>query len=261
MVRALKKKTKSGKLYVHPPEIKAAIKIALTQDLATLAQRAAVRNPKDPQYLHSEVLVHVIRHAIRTGAANTYNTLLNVLFRRCMINLYTKVDGKQNFDANSAREEILGRLGELFADDGKTADRNDLDFYEIRFNRAFSKLRIDVVREHMAQAHREEPLPEIEESLESEFAPALLAKLSLASSSSTDPETHAEISELCRAMDSLPPEEREAVVLHHAYGYAVESTNPAETTVAKRCKVSGRTVRSRLAAAMVRLRRLKETPQ
>ncbi len=50
-------------------------------------------------------------------------------------------------------------------------------------------------------------------------------------------------------------------MLRHVFGYEVESINPAEITVAKVCKVSGRTIRSRLNAALARLRRLKEIPQ
>src|SRR5688572_29961124 len=145
MVQPLTKKSKNGKLYFRPPEIEAAIALALTQDLATLTTRTAISKTADPQYLPSEVLVHLIRHALRHADGRTYNTLLNLLFHRCMINMYKHVPKDQGFDAAFVREEVLGRLGELFGDDAGPAGTGELDFYEIRFNRAFSKLRIDVV--------------------------------------------------------------------------------------------------------------------
>ncbi len=177
-----------------------------------------------------------------------------------MINMYKHVPDGLGFDASFVRDEVIGRLGELFGDDAGPASTAELDFYEIRFNRAFSKLRIDVVRAEAAKA-RTEPLLEIGEMSEDETDEVALARLSQAFHAPSDAEGYAEIAELCRAIDALPPEEREAVVLRHVFGYEVESINPAEITVAKVCKVSGRTIRSRLNAALARLRRLKEIPQ
>jgi len=260
MVQPLTKRSKTGKLYFRPPEIEAAIAAALDQDLATLSTRAAISTVTDPQYLPSEVLVHLVRHALRHSGDRTYNTLLNLLLRRCMINMYKHVPDGLGFDASFVRDEVIGRLGELFGDDAGSAGTAELDFYEIRFNRAFSKLRIDVVRVEAAKASTE-PLLEIGEVSEDEIDEDALARLSQVFHSPSDPERYAEIAELCRAIDALPPEEREAVVLRYVYGYEVESTNPAEITVASLSEVSGRTIRNRLNKALARLRRLKEIPQ
>lgn len=259
MVQPLVKKSKKGKPYLRPPEIEAAIAAALKQDLATLSGRAAISKATNPQYLPSEVLVYLIRDALRRADERTYNTLLKLLIHRCMINMYKHVPENQGLDASFVREEVIGRLGELFGDDAGSAT-GVLDFYEIRFNLAFSKLRIDVVREEAAKATAL-PLLEIEELSEDETDESVLARLSQAFHSPSDPHEQAEIAALCRAIDALAPEERDAVVLRYVYGYEVESTNPAEITVAKLCKVSGRTIRSRLKAALARLRRLKEIPQ
>lgn len=261
IVRPLTKRSKKGKLYTRPPDIQAAIAVALAQDLETLEIRAAKPEPRDPQYLPSEVLVHLVRNAIHRDEDRAYNKLLIFLLRRCMINLYKHIRDEQGFDASFVRDEVIGRLGELFGDDAGEAGADALDFYEIRFNRAFSKLRIDVVRAEAAKARSQEPLVEIEDVPEDESDDAILAKLSQALRFIYDPKEHVEIVELCRAIDALPTEEREAIVLRYVYGYEVESTNPAEVTVATRCNVSGRTIRSRLAAALARLRRFKEVPQ
>ena len=59
--------------------------------------------------------------------------------------------------------------------------------------------------------------------------------------------------ELREAIQALPAEEREAVVLVHALGYSVESDDPGKETAATRCGVSGRTIRKRLKKAADRL--------
>ncbi len=207
MVQPLTKRSKTGKLYFRPPEIEAAIAAALDQDLATLSNRAAISKVADPQYLPSEVLVHLVRRALHHADDRACNTLLNLLFYRCMINMYKHVPDGLGFDASFVRDEVIGRLGELFGDDAGPASTAELDFYEIRFNRAFSKLRIDVVRAEAAKA-RTEPLLEIGEMSEDETDEVALARLSQAFHAPSDAEGYAEIAELCRAIDALPPEER-----------------------------------------------------
>ena len=49
------------------------------------------------------------------------------------------------------REEVLGQFGELFATDGTEENRDDLDYFECRFNRAFYTFYTDLVRSEKAR--------------------------------------------------------------------------------------------------------------
>ena len=135
MARPLEKTT-NGKLYTRPPEIEAATDAVLAQDLATQRRRALIRDRRHPEYLPSECLVHLIREARRRGDDAARDALLPLLLARCEANVNAKVDG-QIAGAVQLREDILGDFAELFAIDGAPDDHHELDFFEVRFNKAF----------------------------------------------------------------------------------------------------------------------------
>ena len=60
------------------------------------------------------------------------------------------------------RDEALGRLGELFAEDGTGDNPDELDYFEVRFNPAFASLRTDLVRAEVRALRRSSPLPDDE---------------------------------------------------------------------------------------------------
>jgi DNA-directed RNA polymerase specialized sigma24 family protein len=63
---------------------------------------------------------------------------------------------------------------------------------------------------------------------------------------------------LLDAINGLPPDERDAVILVHVFGYKEESDDPNEETAATRCNCTARTIRNRLTRAAARLVRFKE---
>jgi DNA-directed RNA polymerase specialized sigma24 family protein len=66
------------------------------------------------------------------------------------------------------------------------------------------------------------------------------------------------LNQLFHAIHTLPPEEREAVILCHIMGYAEEADDPAKRTAATICGVTGRTIRNRLTRAAAKLSRFTE---
>ena len=65
-------------------------------------------------------------------------------------------------------------------------------------------------------------------------------------------------SQFVRAIEALPANERDAVILVHVLGYKEESEDPEEETAATRCNCTGRTIRNRLTRATAKLSRFKE---
>ena len=61
-----------------------------------------------------------------------------------------------------------------------------------------------------------------------------------------------------KAIDALPSDERDAVILVHVLGYKEKSEDPEEETAATRCNCTGRTIRNRLTRAAGKLARFKE---
>jgi DNA-directed RNA polymerase specialized sigma24 family protein len=64
--------------------------------------------------------------------------------------------------------------------------------------------------------------------------------------------------DLVEAITALPPAERRALVLCKIMGYEAESEDRGKMTAATICGVSGRTIRTRLNKAIVKLSQFKE---
>jgi hypothetical protein len=259
MARPLEKMTK-GKLYTRPPAIEAATDAALAQDLATQRRRALIRDRHDPEYLPSESLVHLIREAMRRCDDAARDSLLPLLLARCEANLNAKVDG-QIPGAVELREDILGEFAELFAIDGSPDDKHELDFFEVRFNRAFFTFRATRVRSELDHLSSQTPLPEPSdeiELIEQELDDEVLARISDLQGVGANPEDRLFRKQIFDAIKALPTDQRNAVVLVYLLGFKQGSENPDETTAATLCGVDVRTIQNRLRRAFATLSKLQE---
>ena len=259
MVRPLTKRDKTGNLYVRPHRVEAQINTILTQSSATLLCRLAVADHQAPDYLYSECLVHLIRDACRNSNDAIFKAVLPVLIARCEAVLLAKIPNNKLPTAVDVREEVLGQFGELFATDGTEENRDDLDYFECRFNRAFYTFYTDLVRSEKA---RLKPLvfpsdhaDDIEHSPPHKEVPTRLIE---ALRSQETAESSVLLREIYEAIDTLPNDERKAVILCHVMEYKIESNNPDEATVATICNVSSRTIRNRLSRAAEKLSHLKK---
>ena len=106
MARPLLKKNEKGAL-TRPPSIEVKIDAALTQDWTTLSRLARVIDPRSPDFLPSECLVHLIRDAIRRGEDRISSVLMSRLLNRAEANLLRTVPDSRMRDAEAVRQEIL----------------------------------------------------------------------------------------------------------------------------------------------------------
>lgn len=252
MTRQLRKRDSNGKLYERPAEIEAAIDIAIQQDLERLKTRGAVSDRQSPEFLPSECLVHLIREAGRERHEERVYGLLHILLGRCAANLKRKIREGALPNAAEVREDILGELGVLFAEDGQADSHDVLDFYECRFDKALSALRIDIFRREQKLARRLEPIEQEvtrEDGSENEYA--VRDSEEFRTKASQIPRVY-----LTELLEQLPKNERIAVILCVLMNYKEESDDPLERTAASICKVSGRTIRKRLSRALTKLAEL-----
>jgi hypothetical protein len=249
MVRPLTKHTRHGDRYTRPPDIEAVIDAALALDWPALYQRTFVRDRRSTDYLPSECLVHLIRKAHRDHQETIRDQLLAVLLGRCEATLAAALPDGRAPNAAYVRDEALGRLGELFAEDGTGDHPDELDYFEVHFNAAFAALRSDLVRAEVRALRRASPVPDDE---------AMARRPDAGLHSPATPESGLFRNQLVHAIQTLPPEEREAVILCHIMGYSEEADDPAKRTAATICGVTGRTIRNRLTRAAAKLSRFKE---
>ncbi|MEM9598167.1 MAG: sigma factor-like helix-turn-helix DNA-binding protein, partial [Acidobacteriota bacterium] len=176
--------------------------------------------------------------------------------RRCSAALDHSVRGDRFPDAEEIRSEILSRFAEGFAVDAAGDPQHRLDFFEIRFNAAFARLRLDVTRSEARRRRHLVPLPEGASAQTDDDPRSLPPKVF---SRPANQEEQLRGVELRRAIDALPPDERDVIILSRILGYPIESDDPSKMTVAKHCGVSPRTVRNRLTRALAKLARTLDT--
>lgn len=252
MVRSLTKLRSDGTPYTRPAEVERQITRALTQDVKTLATRAAL-DRSSPNHLSSECLVYLIREGRRTNNDSLMSALIPMLLQRCEACLLKRVSDRGFSNAGDIRQSILDDLVDVFLHPTR---EDQLDFYECRFNRAFQALRVDAIRRR--RRPREVPAsqcgPATAQAGEPDGYPGILGTLA------SKPDTFGveERAELLRLVEELlDADERQALALRHM-GYPVESENPGTTTIATLCGVSGRTIRTRLAKAEAKIAQLRE---
>jgi hypothetical protein len=260
MAEPLTKRTKSGALYSRPAAIEAAIDKALALDRLTLERRAAVVDKNSPEYIATECLVHLVRKRHREANAPGRDQLLNLLFQRCVSSLVRALPDDRAPNAAYIRDEALGRLGELFAEDGTGDNPDELDYFEVRFNSAFAALRTDLVRAEIRIARRFAHLPEGDDEegrlISDDEAIARLPEAALRNPASQADRVF--LRQVSKVINELPPDQRQAVILVRVMGYEAESDDPTKVTAATRSGVSGRTIRKRLRQAGGVLKRYKE---
>jgi len=260
MAEPLTKHDAQGTRYTRPGTIDADIDTALALDLAALRARLLVAAADAADYLRSEALVHLVRRARRSGDQTLIGAVLPVLLGRCEAILRERIRDHQMPDAESVREEVLGAFSELFAADGIGDRPDELDYYECRFNLAFRTFRIDFVRSEIVRIRPIVSLPDARDDGEPEADEEVFAQLSETFRSPATQEAAAIWAEWAEAIERLPPDERDAVVLVHVLGYQEESKDPSVETAATRCRCTGKTIRNRLTRAAAKLSRFKETP-
>ena len=243
---------------VRPPAINDQIEAVLKLASESLRTGLAIVDRRHPDYMHSETLVHLVRHGRRAADQNLISLVLPVLLGRCEANLLIKVPDGQLPEAASLREEILCSFSELFASDGSGCNPNELDFYECRFNRAFRFFRIDMVRREITRLQPIAQMPVADEEGEPGPHDEVFARVSETFRSAAMQEGELVRSELYDAILDLPSDERDAVILVHVLGYQEESDDPQTVTAATRCGCTGRTIRNRLTRAAAKLARFKE---
>lgn len=261
MARELTKKKSDGSLYKRPHTVEKQITKIEDASRDEILEWISHSDTSNDRFLSSECLVYLIRSAVRENDQIMTDRALPVLLARCEQILESKVSDAAFSDANFIREEILGRLAELIAEDAANSGSSKLDMYECRFNLAFRTLRIDTIRSETSRMEAVQDLSSHrlssdtgEEMVDEE----VLAYFSEAARSPALQESNYNHNQLLDAMGALPKKERDALTLHALLGCKVESIDPNEITVATKLNCSGRTVRNLIARATGKLERFKE---
>lgn len=258
VIPPLRKRSATGVLYERNPKIYSLIGELRKLPRDELVRRASISNRSDPGYVPGECLVHFVR-ATRNDVTDAWFERLYRILSERVLRAMPRADGvagTESLARGTVREEVHGRFTELLAQD-RQSYAEKLDFYEIRFDRALSKLRIDAQRKGSRIQGRTESLqldPEL-----GEIAPEIEAAVA-----GYDPFDADLLDEenyrlrLDAAIEALPPEQARIIYMLKK-GFPIDSKEPGVNTIARILGRSEKTIRTHRDKALVTLKKALES--
>lgn len=240
MIASLTKRRKDGTSYLRPDNIEALLPTLAELPRDVLLERAHIRDRQNPDYVPSECLLHFIRVSRRDNSDAWFERLYKVLVERVLRAVpRAEAGGKTTSLVNeSIRNAVFDRFVEMLAKDRVQPDEK-LDFFEVRFDLAVKRLRLDAQERAWRNDNRSDALDEGFGAIE---ADALAA-------TAIDPfEANIFLDPLFRdrvycAIDNLPPEQSKTMHLLFLE-WPIDSNDPAVMTIAKALGCSDRSVRN-----------------
>ena len=248
MIVPLTKRKKDGTLYARPDPIEPLLLQLSQLPRDTLLERARIRDRKHPDYIPSECLVYFVRASRRENSDAWFERLYKVLVER-VLHSVPRVEGAGNsvvLTIERIRNSVFDRFVELLASDRKEPD-NKLDFFEVRFDLAIKRLRLDAQEQAWRDENRSDSLDD-----EDSCAPSTAAKTAATSANPFDDNLFSDPifrERLYSAIDALPPEQSRTIHLL-LLGWPTHSNNPEVMTIANALGCSDRSVRNYRERAM-----------
>ncbi|MDB5575342.1 MAG: uncharacterized protein JWR80_518 [Bradyrhizobium sp.] len=249
MITPLQKRNAGG-LYERTPEIAAMLPELAELPREELVARCEIRSAAKAGYVPSECLLYFIRSCRRDNSDTGFERLYKILIERVLRALpRPDVNGAMSLTRERIRDGVLDRFIALLA-----ADRSEyserLDFFEIRFDMALRRLRLDAQKSAWREENRAQPFEDEETgevSVEVERASGAFNPLE-----SEQIHDEAFRSRLDAAIDALPPEQSRTMHML-LLGYQIDSIDPSVMTIAKalgRTEKSVRNYRDRALASL-----------
>lgn len=243
MPEPLKRKDRNGVPYVRPPEIETWLVRLEGVEVAERLRQFSVTSRKSVGHVPSEALVHFLRRAWAEGANGDFEKIFRILMARVEQSLCSAVSDSRMTGARGIREEIMERFAERIAKDCRGRD-GLLDFFEIRFDKAFAAIRTSALRQIGPASVDTVPLgTDREDGLEvsAEVEAAAADFLGGDPSKLDDPAFRLE---LTAAINALPDDQRQVMGLL-LQGFQIDSKDPNVMTIARILQCHERTVRNR----------------
>lgn len=242
MIVPLTKRRKDGTLYKRPDPIGPLLVHLAELSRDDLLERACVRDRAHPDYIPSECILYFVRASRRDNSDAWFERLYKILVERVLRSV-PRAEGSGNSAAltrERIRNSVFDRFVELLADDRR--EPNDkLDFFEIRFDLAIKRLRLDAQERAWRDERRSMSLDDGDDGLSAEVEAAKGSENPFGGDRiSSDPIFR---ERLYAAIDALPPEQSRTMHLL-LLGWPTDSNDPEVMTIARALNCSDRSVRN-----------------
>ena len=159
MINPLRKRKKSGELYKRRDTNEVILGELLTLGGKELLARCRIRSNRDPSRVPSECLLYLVRACRDENSEARFNLLWPLLIQRVRDRLprVELADGKQSSTWMAVRDKVEGRFLELIAED-RHSYQEALDYFEVNFDGALSKRKLDAQKPAWRDENRSRPL-------------------------------------------------------------------------------------------------------
>jgi DNA-directed RNA polymerase specialized sigma24 family protein len=246
LIDPLTKRRKDGTPYLRPDNIEALLPALADLPRDALLERAGIRDRKHPGYVPSECLLHFVRASRLDNSDAWFERLYKILVER-VLRAVPRAEAGGNTASNvneSIRNVVFDRFVEMLSKDRRQTD-DKLDFFEVRFDLAIKRLRLDAQERAWREENRSDALDEDSGQTEA-TAVAVVATDPFEASIFSDPLFRDRV---YLAIDDLPPEQSRTMHLL-LLGWPIHSNDPAVMTIAKALGCSDRSVRNHRARAI-----------
>ena len=246
MIDPLTKRRKDGTPYLRPENIEVLLPALADLPRDTLLERARIRDRKHTDYVPSECLLHFVRASRLDNFDSWFERLYKVLVERVLRAVPRPEAGGNTASivAENIRNAVFDRFVELLSKDRRQPD-DTLDFFEVRFDLAVKRLRLDAQERAWREDNRSDALDQDSDQTEAD-AVAATAIDPFEESIFSDPLFRDRV---YLAIDDLPPEQSRTMHLL-LLGWPILSNDPAVMTIAKALGCSDRSVRNHRARAL-----------
>ncbi|QLI80867.1 sigma-70 family RNA polymerase sigma factor [Chitinibacter fontanus] len=251
MIRPLRKKTVGGAPYVRRQAVELEISELERLEPSKLVERCEIWSKSANGFVSPEALLYFVR----TTSANAvhHDLLLRILMSR-LLRLLPRADSSDGMSTDSGLLAIRDRVMDAFvdrllADQAEYEDK--LDYFEINFNQALAKDRMDASSQVWIEQNRSTPLENEDEDISEEVERAI---------EHYDPYDPEELDKkdyrllLDEAIDALPPLQKQIIEMLRLETPIV-SSDPSILTISKALGKVDKTIRNQRDRAFATLRR------
>lgn len=232
LVEPLTRSTKAGSPYARSPEVETQLEGLLRASADEQFARAKDTDKNSPRYLADECLVYLVRQAGLGNESERYHTLVALLLKRVTRGIERKLRalGVTDDDVDDMHQEVVISMITSILE-GSSGE-----FYQVRFRSALYRQLIKRYDQYASRrrARRERSLEAPLQNGDGENGQddATLGELLESHEDvAADVERRLLIADALKAIAN--PDHRKAFVLHHYYGWKIESTDPSESTLAQ----------------------------
>ena len=158
MPSPLRKQSLDGSPYHRPAEVQAQLTALEQVSRDELLRRCRITDESDLDYVRSECVLHYLRASHRDNSQARFSALYGILLERATRRL-PRSGSEQHVSSSraEANDLVLHRLNVLICSD-RNVYSEQLDFFEIQFDKGIARLRTDALRKVGRQQKREASL-------------------------------------------------------------------------------------------------------